>query len=132
MRSMFMNRIIPLIFFLIGFAGLAHSQTQSAFLKAADEAFAKKNYYAALSYYNEVIEFGDVDPKVIFKAAESARLFNAYKLATEKYSYLVDTLKDNSEPTALFYLGEMHQRQGNYLKAIEYYDLYLTQYSKDG
>lgn len=114
--------------------GLTHvyGQKKSAFLQAADEAFANKNYYGALKFYNEALEFDEKDADILYKSAESARLFNSYKIAAEKYSYLIDTLQIVSDSSSLYYAGEMYQRLGQYDKATEYYDLYLTQYNKDG
>lgn len=127
-----MKRILTILFFLsIGCAGLL-AQSKGQFLKAADEAMAKSNYYAALNYYNIALEFDEKDPKTLFKSAEAARNFDAYKLAISKYTNLIDTLNYTEEPLALFHLATMHQRVGDYEKAKQYYNLYLSQYSKEG
>lgn len=106
-------------------------QTKKAFMDAADKAFIGKNYYAALTYYNTVLEFDEKDPIVVFKAAESARHFNAYARAAEKYSFLLDSLKDNSFPIASFWLAEMNQRLGKYDEADRLYNQYLSEYADD-
>ena len=106
-------------------------QTKKAFTEAAEKAFINKNYYAALTYYNTVLEFDEKDPVVLFKAAESARLFNAYARAAEKYEYLLDTLKDTSFPAASFWLAEMYQRLGKYDDADRLYNQYLSEYEDE-
>jgi outer membrane protein OmpA-like peptidoglycan-associated protein len=106
-------------------------QSKGQYVKAADEAFEKGNYYAALTYYNEALEFEKNDTAVLFRSAESARLFDSYKLAIQKYTYLLDTLNYNNEPLVLFHLGDLHQKLGNYAKSKEYYDLYTTQYGNE-
>jgi tetratricopeptide (TPR) repeat protein len=125
------KKIFLYTFLLFGLTHL-YGQKKSAFLQAADEAFANKNYYGALKFYNEALEFDEKDADVLYKSAESARLFNSYKIAAEKYSYLIDTLQIVNDSSTLYYAGEMYQRMGQYDKATEYYDLYLTQYNKDG
>jgi tetratricopeptide (TPR) repeat protein len=110
----------------------AAAQSKRAFLEAANAAYEAKNYYAALKFYNEVLAFDETDADIIFKAAESARYFDSYKLAAKKYDYLIDTAQYFNDSTIYFYAAEMHQRIGDYDKANEYFDLYLTQYGKDG
>ena len=49
----------------------------------------------------------------------------------EKYALLIDSMQNVPDSTCLFYAGEMNQRLGKFDKAIEYYDLYLSQYSHE-
>ncbi len=107
----------------------AQSPSKKQVLVAAEQEFADKNYYGALIYFNEALEYDDQDAAVLFKSAESARLFNAYRIAAEKYQYLLDTLHDEQHPEALFWLGQMKQRMGKYEEAKVYYNLYLSEYS---
>ena len=109
-------------------AAFGQSPTKKQYIAKAEEQFADKNYYGALIYYNEALEFDENDTEIIFKSAESARLFNSYSRAAEKYQYLVDSLNDNTHPTALYWLANMKQRMGKYDDARKYYDLYLAEY----
>ncbi|MBK9253965.1 MAG: hypothetical protein IPM42_00605 [Saprospiraceae bacterium] len=109
--------------------GPLNAQTKRAYIEAAEKAYAEKNYYGALTYFNNVFEFDEKDPQIVFKAAESARQFNAYARAAEKYQFLLDTLKDTGYPMATYWLAEMNQRMGKYDDADLYYNLYLSEYS---
>lgn len=111
--------------------GWSMAQTKKQFLEAADAAYATGNYYAALVYYNEVLAFDDKDVDIIFKSAEAARKFDSYAVAAEKYSILIDSLQNTPDSTCLYYAGEMNQRLGKFDKAIEYYDLYISQYGNE-
>ena len=91
---------ILLVLFALGHQ--LHSQNKRQYLSAGDDAFAIGNYYSALTYYNEALEFDPKDGKTLFKSAESARLFDSYKLAIQKYTYLLDTLNYNEEKLILF------------------------------
>jgi hypothetical protein len=104
------------------------SPTKKQYIAKAEEQFADKNYYGALIYYNEALTFDENDKEIIFKSAESARLFNSYARAAEKYQYLVDSLNDDTHPTAVYWLANMKQRMGKYDDARKYYDLYLAEY----
>ena len=125
---MFMNKyIIVLVILLVG-VGYTHAQTKAQYQKAADEAFEQKNYYAALTYYNEVLDFDSRDTNAVYKSAEAARLFNSYNVAIQRYEFALDTLGFKSDSLIYFHLGSMYQRVGNYNKAILNYDLYLSQF----
>ncbi|MGB4838598.1 MAG: hypothetical protein WBP08_06345 [Saprospiraceae bacterium] len=119
------------IFLLLACAGniAAQSPSKRQFIEAAEREFADKNYYGALIYYNEALEYDNTDKDITFKAGEAARLFNAYSKAAEKYHILIDTLNDESHPIAIFWLGNMKQRMGKYDEAQKYYEMYLSEFS---
>lgn len=120
--------LLNVLFCLASLGGYAQSPTKKQYLVEAESAFANKNYYAALIYYNEVLEFDPNDARILYKSAESARMFNAYSTAAQKYQYLLDTLQDNQYPEASFWLANMKQRMGKYGEAQKYYNLYNAEY----
>lgn len=115
---------------LILVQGGLYGQTPSKrkYIEAAEREFADKNYYGALLYYNEVLEFDRDDRDILYKSAEAARHFNSYTKAAEKYQYLIDSLKDDTHPEAVFWLANMKQHAGDYSEADKYYDLYISEY----
>ncbi len=119
-----------LICFLMAFALSAFGQTRKAFLEAAEASFASKDYYSALHYYQNVLEFHE-DIHVLYKGAESARLFNAYKLAEQYYQQVVDLEQNGEFPLALFHLAEMQKRIGKYEQAKRNYEIYLSENELD-
>ncbi|MBK8518464.1 MAG: hypothetical protein IPL55_19915 [Saprospiraceae bacterium] len=106
-----------------------NAQSKKDFLEAADTAFSQKNYIGALVYYEEAQSFDKNDAAVLYKTAESARMYNAYAYATTKYHLLIDTLKNMDYPDVTYRLGEMYQKLGRYDDANKYYNLYLSEYS---
>jgi hypothetical protein len=106
----------------------AQSPTKKQYIIAAEKETAVKNYYGALVYLEEALAFDKNDPEVIFRYAESARMFNAYTKASRLYQYLVDTLSDDSRPEAIFWLASMKQRTGDYNEADKYFDMYLSEH----
>ncbi len=119
-----------LICFLMAFALSAFGQTRKAFLEAAEASFASKDYYSALHYYQNVLEFHE-DIHVLYKGAEAARLFNAYKLAEQYYQQVVDLEQNGEFPLALFHLAEMQKRIGKYEQAKRNYEIYLSENELD-
>lgn len=126
--SQFTKSLFLLACLMMSMNMYGQSPTKKQFIAKAEEQFADKNYYGALVYYNEALEFDKKDVNILFKSAESARLFNSYARAAEKYQYLIDTLNDNTHPSASFWLANMKQRMGKYEDARKYYNLYLSEY----
>lgn len=108
---------------------LIQAQSKKAFLQEAEKAFGEKNYHGALVYFDEALQFDKNDAEVLYKTAEAARMYNAYGFAASKYTYLMDTLRDNTHPDAILRLGEMWHKLGEYPRAQKYYNLYLSEYS---
>ncbi len=124
-----MKKYISILVILTFAASSVLGQTQKAFLKAADQAYTEKNYYGALKWYSEALEFDTDDPQLIYNVAESARNFEAYDLAAEKYKIIADSLSEDKFPEAAYHLGEMYYRLGRYDDAKQYYNMYLSEYS---
>jgi outer membrane protein OmpA-like peptidoglycan-associated protein len=117
------------IIILIALWEPAHTQTKKQFVKAAEEAYNQGNHMGALVYFEEALKRDKNDANIVYKTANSARLYNAYGFAASKYRYLLDTLQSNEYPDAIFHLGEMYHKLGQYDNANKYYKLYLSEYS---
>lgn len=124
-------RKISILLLFVSLVTTSFGQTKKAFKAAAEEAVLQKNYYAALKYYNELLEFDQKDAQVLLKSAEAAFKFNAYDVAANKYSYLLDTLEFTEDSIAIFSAAEAYKMLGKYDKATEYYDRYLTEYGNE-
>lgn len=136
MSNLLINRMInnrmkryitSIIFIALGICS-GYGQTQKAFIKAAEEAYETKNYYGALTWFSEALEFDEDNTELIYKVAESARNFEAYDLAAVKYKLLVDSLGDENYNDASFHLAQMYQRMGKYEDSKNYYNIYLSEY----
>lgn len=103
------------------------AQTKQAFINAAEEAFEEKNFYAALKYYTEVLEFNNPSPYVYFKAAESARHFFAFETALEYYKEAHMRKEEGELPLTSFYIAEMAFQMGDYDEATQYYNIYIRE-----
>ncbi len=107
------------------------SQSMTAYLTAAENAFITKDYYSALVYYSNALEFDSSRVDLQYKAGEAARLFDAYTYAAERYEYVLNNDGSSRYPLASYWLGEMKQRQGNYESAKSLFDMYLSEYGED-
>ena len=120
-------RQIYILLVLVSCSLGAWAQNQSQYINAGDKAFLEKNYYGALSYYLEALEFDSTDVNLLYDAAESARLFSSYSVAQDLYQKVVDKDNENKYPLSSYWLAEMFQMQGNYEQAKSYYQLYLSE-----
>ncbi|GLR16474.1 hypothetical protein [Portibacter lacus] len=123
-----MKKILYIIIFIGTCAGSTFGQTYSAYIKAAEEAVVQKNYYAAYQYLQEAYAFDTTRLDLAFESAEMARMYDAYNFAEKWYSKVVERDENNEYPTATYFLGEMQQRQGLYQKAINNFNIYLSEH----
>lgn len=122
---------IPL-FFLFFFQTLSvEGQTLRAFLTAAEEAFEKEDHFSALYYYKEVLEFDSTNVEALYRVAESARKFNAFRLAKDYYRKVYNKETDAEYPLSGFYLAKMLHRLGEYEEAAEKFGVYLSEYGDE-
>lgn len=128
-----MNRIKILILFMIFLASSSFvgAQSMKAFLVAAEESFENKNYGAALKYYLSANEFNEDRFDLVYKSAESARMFNAFTVAERKYQKIVDDESNNDFPMSTYWLADVKQRLGKYQEAVDLYKIYITEHGDD-
>lgn len=116
---------------LVSLSIACYGQSKKAFLEAAEKAVLEENYYAALTYLDEALEYNPEDPDVLFRSARAAQEWDALAVAERKFSYLIDTLNAEDYPDARFYLAQVRQKLGNYDQAQTDYELYLTENGGD-
>jgi len=121
------NLFFIILIFLAG-SPLVKGQSLKAFLVSAEKSFEDKNYGAALKYYLAANEFKDDRYDLLYKSAESARMFNAFNLAEDKYQKLIDSDSTNQYALTSFWLADVKQRLGKYNEAIDLYKIYLSEH----
>ena len=106
-------------------------QTQKAFIHAAEDALVEGNYYGALEYFSEAMEFDTSDVSLMYRTADAAREFDSYEKAEELYTKVISRDGEANYPRATYYLAFVQQMQGKYQEARRNYELYLSQYEGD-
>ncbi len=124
-----MQLYIAAILMLISLS--SRGQTQKAFLNAAGEAYNSENYYTALDYYLEALEFDTSDINIMYMAAEAARKFSSFEVAEDLYTKVLAQDSDAAFPEAGFHLATVQQLQGKYDVARRNYEMYVSQYEGD-
>ena len=124
-----MNR--QLIFFislLLGFSAALNAQviqSKRAWLTAGDSAMYRKDYFAAMKFYEAALEYDTTAAPVWFKYAECARHFNANRAAEKGYVKVLQKAPIQF-PEARLWLGQIRHRMGFYTLAKADYTAYLA------
>lgn len=118
---------IALISFCIG----GKAQSFSAFKKSGDQAFAERDFYAAMNYYGNALELRPDDPAIQYQYAEVAREFYAYETAEKYYNKVLKSPEASNFPAAHYRLGSVYKSMGQYEKAEASYSAYLQQSQTD-
>jgi hypothetical protein len=105
-------------------------QNLKAYEKAADDAFAKKEYYNAMHYYDIVLK-SKKTTGVHYKYAESCRLSYAYNLAEEAYKKVIDSKDKGRYPMVEYYYGLTLKHNAKYAEAKRAFKYFLDRYEKD-
>lgn len=122
-----MRHIYLIACLVLGGVSVGYSQSQTQYIDAAKESFMKKDYYSALAFYTEALDFDSTDINLIYNAAESAREFSSYRQARDYYQKVVNRDENGTYPLAPFKLAEMYQMMGDYDNAKKYYNIYLSE-----
>ncbi len=103
------------------------AQTKKAFVKAGEEALLKKDFHAALVYFQSALRYDSTQLDILYNTAQAARSFNAYKAAEKLYQGVLDIDSTNSYPETQYWLGEMKQKLGKYDEALDLFQLYISE-----
>lgn len=124
-----MNKLMGATFIVCSFAllaGKAGAQTPRAYENAADNAMEAKDYYAAMQYFEKVLEMEPNRLDVSYRFADAARQFGAYGQAEVLLQQTLDADKSGKFPEAPFRLAHIKKYLGKYDEAIRLYRRYTA------
>ena len=121
------KRILILSAFALITFGLS-GQTMKQYVKSANEAFEKQDYYSALYFLSLIQEIDSTRIDLQFKQAEAARHFNAYQLAEKRYQQVLESENTKQFPMAIFWKATVQKMQGKYDEAIAGFQQYKLYY----
>ncbi len=125
-----MSKHIYLILIILVFGLTAQSQTLSAYIKAGDKEFEKRNYFSALHQYKKAIEKNARIESLQYKYAESCRLSRDYKEAARWYKKVYAN-KSGKFPLSRYWYADMMKYQGKYSKATKAYKRFYKNNKKE-
>ena len=106
------------------------AQSLRSYIKAADNSFKSGDYFTSYVYYRKVL---DVEPQrtdIYFKYAESARLFQAYRVAEDAYRNITESEDADNFPLAMYWLASMKKNLGDHAGAKALFKRYLDKHKR--
>ncbi|RME95241.1 MAG: hypothetical protein D6772_13455 [Bacteroidetes bacterium] len=107
--------------------GTLSAQPLEDWIKAAEKAFEKEDYYSAYRYYEVALQYDTSRIDLWYQLGESAQLFTAYRTAEQAYRRVATSAVADTFPLLLFRQAEVLHKQGNYEAAAVLYDRFLTE-----
>ena len=107
-----MRGVFSIIFSFMIISGFGQNLSQC--IKYGDENFAIKDYYGASIYYEKAMEIDSGSIDILWKYAESLRLYNNYEKAEYYYAKVFKKGSGRIHPTSVFYLAQMQKNNGKY------------------
>ncbi len=126
MRPLILTTLLS--FFLIQ---AADSQTLNSYVRGAEEALAKKDYFSAYNFLRTVHEIEPNNIEYTYRLAEAARLYSAFTRSEEYYQEVANSNKANDFPATNYWLGYVKERLGKYQEALDLYQIYLSEHNDE-
>lgn len=107
-----------IFFLLVVFSvGYLSAQSQKQLIKVGDQLFAEGDFYGASKWYKDAMDLDSAYLDVVYKYAESLRLFNDYAKAEKYYLKIYRQDMGKLYPMAPFWYSTMLKYNGNYNEA---------------
>lgn len=119
-----------LFLMLLVCGGMVHAQKLNDYLKYGDESFDEGDYYGASLYYAKAMEIDSSDFEIVWRYAESLRMYNEYEKAEYYYDKIYSKDKGRDYLDAGFWLATMQKFNGNYKEAVKTFK-YIEKRYKD-
>ena len=120
------NKSLLFLTFLLFSTSIVFGQTRKQYLKHAENSYAQKDFYAAMKYYEEVLEFDTMAIDPWYKMGVSAREFFALSIAENAFKTVCGLPGAENYPSANLLLADVQKGMGKYTEAIESYKKVLT------
>ena len=112
-------------FLAIGFLlALSVSSYAQDWSRYGYQSFGEKDYHGAAYYFHQALQMDSVDLEIYWHYAESERLANNYKKASQAYKELMELDENVNYPAAVFHRADMLKRQEQYEEAGVYFEFF--------
>lgn len=118
------------IIFLLGICSTSFGQGFTQLIEWGDENFKDGDYYGASLYYERAMNIDSIDIDLLWKYAESLRLYNDYAKAEYYYAKIFKKERGKLYPMSAYHLAMMYKHNGNYKKAIKTWKSFNRKYKR--
>lgn len=101
------------------------------FMKAADEKYAKGDYFYAVELYQQAMEIDSNSVEVLWKYAETLKAYKDYRKAEYYYRKVYEREEAGIYPMSLINYGLMQKHNSKYDEAIETFKKAIKKYTKN-
>lgn len=116
-----MKKFWLFIAFLSVFVVGVSAQSQKQLIKVGDQLFLEGDYYGASKWYRDAMDLDSAYLDVVYKYAESLRLYNDYAKAEGYYNTIYRKDMGKLYPLAPFWYSTMLKYNGNYNEAKKFF-----------
>jgi tetratricopeptide (TPR) repeat protein len=124
------KRSFPLLFLALVISLTASGQDQKQWTKQGDRSYRERDYYGASLYYKKAMDADSSNLEIVYKYAESLRLYNEYELGEKYFQYIYSRDKNKNFKEVLFWLASMQKYNAKYQDARKNF-LRFTKIYKD-
>ncbi len=122
--------VLTVVFWMLAIIGI-QAQTQKQLIKVADTYFNDRDYYGASLYYHRAMKLDSSSVDLLFKYAESLRLYNEYPKAERVYGQIYKIDRGQAYPLALYWQATMQKHMGDYKNARKNFKRCERYFKKD-
>ncbi len=97
------------------------AQSQKQLIKVGDQLYSQGDYYGASKWYKDALEYDSTYVDLLYKYAESLRLYNDYAKAEYYYNSIYRKDMGRNYPMAPFWYSTMLKYNGNYNEAKKFF-----------
>ena len=124
-------RLLFILCFFVIFYHFSYSQNQKQLIKNGDQLFALNDFYGASIQYKSAMQIDSSYVDLLYKYAESLRLYNHYSLAERYYYSIYRKDRGKTYPLAPFWHATMLKYNGKYQEAKKYFKRSKRSFSRD-
>ncbi|GAB4254761.1 MAG: hypothetical protein Kow0079_11230 [Vicingaceae bacterium] len=107
------------------------NQTQKQLIKIGDKIYNEGDYYGASIWYKKALNIDSTYLDLVYKYAESLRMYNDYKKAESKYYYVYKKDRGKLYPYAPFWYATMLKHNEKYKDAKTFFKRSKRYYTQD-
>jgi len=107
------------------------AQSQKDFIKIGDNLYNQGDYYGASKWYKKGVDLDSTFLDVVYKYAESLRMYNDYKKAQDRYYYVYKKDNGRTYSMAAFWYSTMLKYNGDYKNSKKFFKRSKRFFSRD-
>lgn len=123
--------VCSLLVFSLFLPSTVSAQSQKKIIKIGDQLYAGGDFYGASIWYRKAMNIDSTEKELVYKYAESLRLYNEYEKAAHYYYYVYKKDRGRVFPLAAFWYSTMLKYNGDYKNAKKFFKRSKRSFMRD-